>query len=241
MAEEIRLNKYIAMCGICSRRDADKLIASGKVTINDMTADPGSKVTGKDTVKVNGKTVKPATVKKVYAYYKPEGVVCTERDDHAERKVIDELHLPERVTYAGRLDMNSTGLLILTNDGDLINAMMKGSKGHEKEYSVHVDKEVNGSFLRQMANGVYLEELDVTTRKCFVTKTGAKSFRITLTQGLNRQIRRMCKALGYNVRSLNRTRVVNIKIGDMKPGQVREITGREKAILYEKCGLKYNK
>lgn len=236
--DAVRLNKYIAQCGICSRRDADKYIADGRVTVNGLPAESGMKITIKDLVKLDGKRLKTVSEKKVYAYYKPVGVACTERDAHAEKTVATEVKTPVRVTYAGRLDMSSSGLLILSNDGDLINAMMKGANAHEKEYVVQVDKDISGTFLKQMENGVYLEELDATTRKCKVSKMGKSSFRIILTQGLNRQIRRMCKSLGYNVRSLQRTRVMTVKLGDMKPGELREITGKEKMQLYSACGMR---
>ena len=205
-SEKVRLNKYIAQCGICSRRDADKIIGEGRVSINGELAKAGSKVNPGDVVKVDGKRIKLVTQTKVYAYYKPEGVVCTLRDAHAKRIVANEVKTPVKVNYAGRLDANSSGLLILSNDGELINKMMKSSNNHEKEYVVRVDKEVTGAFLRQMSGGVYLEELDTTTKRCKVVKTGRNSFRIILTQGLNRQIRRMCESLGYSVVTLTRTR-----------------------------------
>ncbi|MBQ1458301.1 MULTISPECIES: pseudouridine synthase [Butyrivibrio] len=237
-SEQVRLNKYIAQCGICSRRDADKIIEEGRVSVNGQPALAGTKVNPGDVVKIDGKRIKLVTDTKVYAYYKPEGVVCTQRDAHAQRTVATEIKTPVKVNYAGRLDANSSGLLILSNDGELINRMMKSSNNHEKEYVVRVDKEVNGAFLRQMAGGVYIEDLDVTTKRCKVVKTGRNSFRIILTQGLNRQIRRMCKALGYNVRELMRIRVLNIELGSMKPGELREVTGRELTTLYSKCGLR---
>jgi len=236
---EIRLNKYIAMCGVCSRRDADKYIEKGLVKVNGKVALQGTKVKNGDKVEVDGKKINMITEKKVYAYYKPVGVACTKRDPHAQKTVATEVKTKVPVTYAGRLDVASEGLLILTNDGDLINAMMKSSNEHEKEYVVKVDKDINGSFLNIISHGVYLEDLGITTKACKVTKTGKNQFRIILTQGLNRQIRRMCKSQGYNVVSLKRTRVVNIKLGDMKKGQVREITGSELYKLYNLCGLKY--
>ena len=234
----IRLNKYIAECGICSRRDADTLISEGKVKVNGMIPEAGTRVFDKDIVTVNDKKITPVKKKHVYAYYKPVGVVCTEKDEHAEKTISTEVKTPVRVTYAGRLDQNSCGLLILSNDGDLIQKMMKSKNGHEKEYVVKVDKDITGSFLRQMASGVFLEELGQTTKPCKVTKSGKNQFQIVLTQGLNRQIRRMCKTLGYNVRSLKRISVMNIVIADLKPGEVREIVGVDKVRLYEKCGLK---
>ena len=210
----MRLNQYIASCGICSRREADRLIASGRVLVNGELPSAGMQVTEEDSVLVDKKQIKKIETKVVLAYYQPVGVVCTEKDSHAERTVASEVKYPTRVTYAGRLDKDSEGLLLLSNDGKLIEAMMKSANKHEKEYEVEVDKEINGDFLNRMANGVYLEELDRTTRGCKIQKTGKRSFKIILTQGLNRQIRRMCQALGYKVVSLKRIRVMNVKLSD---------------------------
>lgn len=238
--EEIRLNKYLASCGICSRRDADKLIEQGVVTVNGETAVRGTKVTPQDTVCVRGKKVAGQDRKVVLAYYKPVGVVCTERDTHAEKIVADEIKYPIRVTYAGRLDKDSEGLLLLTNDGALIEAMMRGSNRHEKEYIVKARKEWTQDALTNMRAGVYLEELEVTTRSCEIEQLGPKTIRMVLTQGLNRQIRRMCKTQGYEVAALRRTRVVNIGLDGLKPGEYRELTKDEMKSLYEECGLKYS-
>ncbi len=233
-----RLNKYLAQCGICSRRDADKLIAAGKVLVNGAIAQTGQQVGPADTVQVGKKVFGAIRKKVVLACYKPAGVTCTERDAHAERKITDLISYPVRVTYAGRLDKDSEGLLLLTNDGDLIDAMMRGANGHEKEYIVKVDKEITDVFLSKMAQGVYLRELETTTRRCETTKIGKYTFRIVLTQGLNRQIRRMCRELGFQVRSLKRVRVMNILLGDLRPGEYRELSARECAELYERAGLK---
>ncbi|WP_029232137.1 pseudouridine synthase [Butyrivibrio sp. VCB2006] len=235
----MRLNQYIAACGVCSRREADKLVAAGRVKVNGSIPQPGLQVEETDEVYVDNKKISLVIEDVVLAYYKPIGVVCTEKDSHAERCVTTEINYPTRVTYAGRLDKDSEGLLILSNDGNLINAMMKSSNKHEKEYEVEVDKEINGDFLKKMANGVYLEELDRTTRGCKITKTGKKSFRIILTQGLNRQIRRMCQALGANVVKLKRIRVMTVKLADyeLKPGQYKELDNRAKDDLYRACGL----
>lgn len=232
-----RLNKYLAESGICSRRDADRLIGEGRVTVDRRTARLGDIVTGQEMVTVNGKPVRGKDDKVVLAYYKPLGVTCTEKDSHAEKTVKDALSYPVRVTYAGRLDRDSEGLLIMTNDGGLIHAMMQGEGGHEREYIVKVDKELLEQHLWMMAEGVYLEELDRRTRPCVVEKLGKYTFRMVLTQGLNRQIRRMCKKFGYRVLSLKRVRVLNIELGEMKPGSCREITGRELKELYRQAGL----
>lgn len=236
--EEIRLNKYLASCGICSRRDADKLIEQGVVTVNGQTAVQGMKVTEQDTVCVRGKKVAGRDKTVVLAYYKPAGVVCTERDAHAEKIVVEEIKYPIRVTYAGRLDKDSEGLLLMTNDGTLIDAMMRGANRHEKEYIVKASKEWTEEALANMRGGVYLEELEVTTRPCEIEKLGSKTIRMILTQGLNRQIRRMCKTQGYEVNSLKRTRVIDIELGNLRAGEYRELTQDEIRNLYEKCGIK---
>lgn len=236
--EEIRLNRYLASCGVCSRRDADKLIEQGVVTVNGKTASPGHKVTDKDQVAVRGRSIRNPDKKVVLAYYKPVGVTCTERDAHAEKIVTQELKYPVRLTYAGRLDRDSEGLLLMTNDGGLIDAMMRGSNGHEKEYMVKSDKAWTDESLQHMRQGVYLEELKATTRPCVVEQIGPKTLRMILTQGLNRQIRRMCQTQGYRVTSLKRVRVVNIELGKLKPGEYREITDAERIELYERCGLR---
>lgn len=233
----IRINKYLAANGLCSRRDADKLIARGIVTINGKKAEAGDRVQDGDSVQVGKKAIAGKPRKVVLAYYKPVGVVCSERDKHAEKLLMNMINYPTRVTYAGRLDKDSEGLLLLSNDGDLIQAMMKGSAGHEKEYVVKTDKELTEDFLRKMEQGVYLEELDKTTRPCRIIKEGKFTFHIVLTQGLNRQIRRMCEALGYEVKHLKRIRVLNITLDDLQVGRYRELKEEELAALYRQCGL----
>lgn len=238
MSETVRINKYIANAGICSRRDADKLVTEGKVTINGKIAQAGSLIKEGDTVCVNGKAIKSKENKVILAFYKPVGITCTERDKFAEKTILEYVKYPVRVTYAGRLDKDSEGLILLTNDGNLIQALMKGSHYHEKEYVVKVDKEITPRFLEKMATGVYLKELDRTTRPCKVEKVGKFTFKIVLTQGLNRQIRRMTKELGYCVTSLKRIRIEKITIDGLKIGQYRELTEKEKENLYETVGLK---
>lgn len=236
--EKMRLNRYLAQCGVCSRRDADKLIASGQVLVNGVRARVGQCVEAADRIRVDGRELGGVQEKVVLAFYKPVGVTCTERDAHAERTIGDLVSCPVRVTYAGRLDRDSEGLLLLTNDGELIDAMMRGANGHEKEYLVKADKEITDVFLSKMEKGVYLKELDTVTRPCRTQKTGKYTFRIVLTQGLNRQIRRMCAALGFRVRSIRRIRVMNISLGDLRPGEYRRLSEGECAQLYEKAGLK---
>lgn len=228
-----RLNKYLAECGICSRREADRYIDEGRVYVNHIKAISGMQVCDSDIVEVNGKEVKSRERKIVLAYYKPVGVTCTENDRHAKKTIVEALNYPVRLTYAGRLDKDSEGLMIMTNDGELIQKMMKGSNYHEKEYTVKVNKEITEEFLDGMRKGVYLRELNQTTRPCTVEKKGKYTFDIVLTQGLNRQIRRMCQSFGYQVTSLKRYRVVNIELEDLKPGQYREIIGEELKLLYE--------
>lgn len=235
--ETIRLNKYLAVCGVCSRRDADKLIEAGEVSINGEKARAGMKVAPGDRVEVRGKRLEKPDEKVVLAYYKPTGVVCSERDAHAERLVTKEIRYHKRVTYAGRLDKESEGLLLLTDDGDLIDAMMRGKNGHEKEYIVKADRKWENAAVDRMREGVYLEELGQTTRPCEIEQIGEKTLRIVLTQGLNRQIRRMCEAQGYRITSLRRTRVINIRLKKLRPGEYRELTGKEREELYRLCGL----
>lgn len=233
--EKERLNKYLASCGICSRRDADRLIQEGKVTVNGQKAEMGMQVSGNEKIFVNGKPVHGKNEKVVLAYYKPIGVTCTEKDRFADKKITDVVKFPVRVTYAGRLDKDSEGLMILTNDGALIDAMMRGSTGHEKEYVVRVNKEITEDFIRKMSAGVALTELGITTRPCEVEQIGKYTFKIILTQGVNRQIRRMSKELGYQVNAIKRVRVVNIQLADLKPGQYRQLSTNELHVLYNSC------
>ncbi len=233
-----RINKYLAESGVCSRRDADRLIGEGRVGINGRTARIGDVITGQANVTVNGKPVRGKNDTVVLAYYKPAGVTCTEKDAHAQRTIKDALSYPVRVTYAGRLDKDSEGLLLMTNDGDLIHAMMQGEGRHEREYIVKVNKEVKEQHLRDMQEGVDLEELGQRTKPCVITRIGKYTLRFVLTQGLNRQIRRMCKVYGYRVLSLKRVRVMNIRLANLKPGAYREITGGECEELYRLAGLR---
>lgn len=235
--EQIRLNKYLASCGICSRREADRLIEQGRVQVNGETALMGQTVTAEDEIKVNKKLVQGRSKKVVLAYYKPIGVVCTEKDKYADKKVTDMIKYPVRVTYAGRLDKDSEGLLLLTNDDDLINAMMRGANRHEKEYVVKVDKKITPDFLSDMEKGVHLKELELTTRPCEIREIGPYTFQIILTQGVNRQIRRMCETLGYQVKSLKRIRVMSIKADGLKPGEYRELNSSEMEQLYRECKM----
>lgn len=228
----IRLNQYIASCGVCSRREADRLIEAGRVSVNGNPAERGMRVLQTDEVAVDGRPLGGALNKIVVAFYKPVGVTCTESDRHADRTLNEAFSFPVRLTYAGRLDRDSEGLLLMTNDGNLIDNMMRGANGHEKEYIVRVRSRISDADLEHFRKGVRLRELGVTTRPCKVERLGDYTFRIILTQGLNRQIRRMCRAVGNEVRKLKRVRVLNIELGPMKPGEQRIIRGEELQELY---------
>ena len=175
MQEQTRLNKYLAQCGVCSRREADKLIEQGRVLVNGIPGTTGQQVSASDRIHVNGKLLQGVESKKVLAFYKPVGVTCTEKDRHAEKIITDMINYPVRVTYAGRLDKDSEGLILLTNDGDLIDAMMRGANRHEKEYQVRVNKEITEDFLTKMREGIFLKDLEVTTRPCEVEQTGKEN------------------------------------------------------------------
>ncbi len=236
MTEAMRLNKYMARAGLCSRREADRHIEKGEVYINGQRAVVGQLVYPNDKVTIGAKQLVNTDKKVILAWNKPVGVTCTEKDKFAKTKITDVLQYPVRLTYAGRLDKDSQGLLIMTNDGDLIQHMMRGANGHEKEYVVKVDKKLAPDFKMLMEQGIYLKDLNRTTKPCDVNIEGKYTFRIVLTEGLNRQIRRMCETLGYQVKSLTRVRVVNILLGDLKPGEYREISEEERKQLYLVCG-----
>ncbi|MFZ6052460.1 23S rRNA pseudouridine(2604) synthase RluF [Halocola ammonii] len=224
MSEGTRINKYLSEIGYCSRREGDKLIEQGRVTINGKVPEMGTKVMPNDTVAVDGRQVSTPTEDFVYlAYHKPVGVVCT-TDSREKDNIIRHVNYPKRIFPIGRLDKPSEGLIFLTNDGDIVNKILRSRNNHEKEYEVAVDKPIKKSFIEQMANGLPI--LDTMTKKCFVEKTGEHQFRIILTQGLNRQIRRMCEYLGYNVTRLKRVRIMNIPL-DIPLGEWRYLTDDE--------------
>lgn len=218
----MRINKYLSTAGVCSRREADKHIEAGEVTINGQTAAMGAQVEEGDCVCFQGRQIECEAPFILLAYNKPVGLVCSVKE---KDNIIDAIGYPERIYPVGRLDKDSEGLVLLTNQGELHNKISHARNCHEKEYEVTVNQIVTKEFLDSMRNGVAI--LDTVTRPCKVKKTSRNGFTIVLTQGLNRQIRRMCEALGYRVRSLKRTRVMNIKLGDLQVGQYREITGRE--------------
>lgn len=228
----IRLNKYISAAGYASRRKADELIRAGRVTVDGRAASIGTQVDAGAEVAVDGRPLFLNEEKTYLAYYKPRGIVCTfeERERH---NLSSAFTYPVRVTYAGRLDKDSEGLLLLTDDGDLIDALMRARYGHEKEYIVRIDRDVTAELIRHLGGGIYLPALDVTTRKAKVRQSGAREFHIVLTQGLNRQIRRMCEALGCKVLSLKRIRVANITLGALKSGQYRPLSADEVRILQD--------
>ena len=228
--EPVRLNKYLSEAGVCSRREADRLIETGRVTVDGRTAQTGMRIIPGQVVKVGGKTVSRQDEMVVLAVNKPKGIVCTE-ERRERNSIVRFLDYPIRVTYVGRLDKDSRGLLLMTNNGDIINRMMRAANHHEKEYKVTVDREITDDFIRKMSSGVAI--LDTVTRPCRVEKLGKYTFRIILTQGLNRQIRRMCEALGYEVRDLVRVRIMNIRLGSLREGEYRKLTDQELDELYE--------
>jgi 23S rRNA pseudouridine2604 synthase len=222
----VRINKFLSEAGVCSRREADRKIEAGQVTIDGKTASPGDRVLAGQEVLVDGVRVQKEEKMVLLALYKPVGIVCT-AEKREKNNVIDFLNYPMRVYPVGRLDKDSEGLLLLTNNGDIVNKMMRAGNYHEKEYIVTVNKPVSEPFLRGMAGGVPLVELGTTTRKCRVEKIASRKFCIVLTQGLNRQIRRMCEYFGYRVEKLVRVRIMNIELGDLQPGEYREVTAAE--------------
>lgn len=228
--EEVRLNKYLSEAGVCSRREADRLIESGRVTVDGKRAQTGMKIIPGQVVKVGKKIVSKQDEMVVLAVNKPAGIVCTE-ERRERNSIVRFLDYPIRVTYVGRLDKDSKGLLLMTNNGDIINKMMRAGNQHEKEYKVTVDKAITGEFLEKMSSGVPI--LDTVTRPCKVKQIGKYTFSIILTQGLNRQIRRMCEALGYQVKELIRVRIMNISLGRLKEGEYRKLTDAELNELYD--------
>ena len=231
----MRINKFLAETGITSRRGADKWIEEGRVTINGELATVGSKVEDGDSVCVDGKQVQREEKLVYIALNKPVGITST-TERHIEGNVVDFVNHPLRIFHIGRLDKDSEGLLLLTNDGDIVNEILRAENHHEKEYVVQVDKPLTDQFLKKMASGV--EILDTKTLPCKVEKVSSHVFKIILEQGLNRQIRRMCSALGYSVRRLQRIRVMNIHLGSLKVGQWRDLTEKEQKELFKLLNYK---
>jgi 23S rRNA pseudouridine2604 synthase len=234
-----RLNKYLSEAGYCSRRAADKLINEGRVTVNGFVPEMGTKVVHGDKVKVDGKTILNDSKKRTYiAFNKPIGIVCTTDTGVEKNNIIDYINYPIRIFPIGRLDKDSEGLILLTDDGDIVNKILRASNNHEKEYIVRVDKPISQTFVQRMSTGIPLEELGKTTKSCVVEKISTFEFKIILTQGLNRQIRRMCEYLNYEVQSLVRTRIMNI-YQNCAVGTYRDLTDVELNNLNET--LKYSK
>lgn len=232
----MRLNKYLSQCGVCSRREADRMIEAGKVSVNGMPASLGMEVEDGDLVEAEGKEVKPSGREIILAVNKPRGYVVTTDRSHGDRLIGDLIHTGERVFAVGRLDKESEGLILMTNNGDISNQIQKARGFHEKEYQVTIDKPVTEELVKGLSSGVWLEELQRQTRPCRIRKTGEYSMDIILTEGMNRQIRRMCAAYDCNVTRLRRIRVMNILVGDLKPGEYRELTDAEKTELKKALG-----
>ena len=237
MDDGVRINKFLGSAGYCSRREADRLVGEGRVFIDGNMADMGSRVMPGQKVYVDGKAVVPEEENILIAVNKPRGIVCTTTDKQGANNIVDFLGCDKRIYPVGRLDKDSEGLLLMTNDGELMNNILTGKNEHEKEYIVEVDKNLSDDFERRMSEPMYLKELDKTTRPCRVIKTGKKTFRIILKLGLNRQIRRMCSNLGYKVVKLKRIRIMNIELNDLPAGATRKIEGSE----YEKLMNLINK
>ena len=226
----MRLNKYLSDAGVCSRREADRLVEEGKILVDGVQATLGMQVTAEQEILVNGKKVEREEKKILLVFHKPRGVECT-TSPKVKNNVSSYIGYPIRVYYVGRLDKDSEGLLLLTNEGELVNKIMRAGNCHEKEYVVTVDKPITREFIQKMKNGVPV--LGTVTRKCQVFQTGKRTFQIILTQGMNRQIRRMCEYLGYRVKRLKRVRVMNICLGDLPVGKYREATAEEMQVLRE--------
>lgn len=219
-----RINKFLSEAGVCSRREADRALEAGQIRIGERVAGLGDRIREDDVVYYKGRPVRQEEERVLIAFHKPKGIVCTTSKKEGVN-IVDYIGYPKRIYPVGRLDKDSTGLILLTNDGDIVNKMMRSGNRHEKEYVVTVNRDVTDTFIMQMSNGVPI--LDTVTRRCKVWQTGTREFRIILTQGLNRQIRRMCEALGYRVKTLKRIRVMNIRLGDLKEGAYRDVTEEE--------------
>ena len=221
----MRINKYLSQIGICSRREADKLVDSRRVKVNNERAILGTKVKEGDKITIDNKLIKPQKKKIILiAFYKPRGIVCTTNSLVEKNNIIDYINFPERIFPVGRLDKHSEGLILLTNEGSLVNKILRSRNNKEKEYLVEVNKNITPDFIRQMSNGVPI--LNTVTKNCNLIKVSSTTFKITLTQGLNRQIRRMCEFLGYKVLSLKRIRIMNIKL-DVEIGKWRHLSSHE--------------
>lgn len=224
---EVRINKYLSAAGFCSRREADRLVEAGRVSIDGRIAGMGDKVSDGQKVQVDNKDISVEDEKILLAFNKPAGIVCTTTDSQGANNIVDYIGYNKRIYPIGRLDKDSHGLILMTNNGEIMDKILRSANGHEKEYIVEVNKDIDDEFVKNMSKGVYLEELERTTLPCRVYKDGKRNFRIILTQGLNRQIRRMCDNLGYRVVDLKRIRIMNIVLGDLKEGSYRNVTDKE--------------
>ena len=224
MEKEIRLNKYLSDAGVCSRREADRLVEAGRISVDGELAVMGQKVVDSQLISIDGKPIRKEEEKVLLAFNKPKGIVCT-TSKKDRNNIVDYINYGKRIYPIGRLDKDSEGLILLTNQGELVDKILRGSNFHEKEYIVTVNKKITPEFLRAMGSGVPI--LDTVTRTCEIEQIGAKTFRIILTQGLNRQIRRMCEYFGYRVLELTRVRVMNIRLGRLQTGTYRRIVGKE--------------
>ncbi|HOO60875.1 MAG TPA: pseudouridine synthase [Bacillota bacterium] len=224
--EGVRINKYISSSGFCSRREADTYVERGVVTVDNVIAVNGTKVMDGQVVRIEGKPILPDEDYCYIALHKPVGITCT-TDRRDKDNVIDYLQYGKRIFPIGRLDKNSSGLLLLTNNGDIVNKLLRAEGGHDKEYVVEVDHQIDDGFVKKMTSGIPLRELDAVTLPCEVTITGKCTFRIVLHQGLNRQIRRMCEYMGYRVIRLKRVRILNITLGSLPVGEMRNLTAKE--------------
>ncbi len=237
--EGVRINKFLSEAGVCSRRVADAEIAAGRVTIDGRMAQPGDRVCPGMQVSFCGNPVTREEEAVLIAFHKPVGIVCT-AEKREKDNIIDYINYPKRIYPMGRLDKDSEGLILLTNQGDLVNRILRAGNYHEKEYQVTVDQDLTKEFLDQLRRGVFLPELGVTTRTCKVQRLGRRRFSIILTQGYNRQIRRMCEACGFRVRRLIRVRIMNIQLGDLPVGTYRNLTEEETAKLYQQIRHSYS-
>lgn len=224
---EVRINKYLSAVGFCSRREADRLVEAGRVSIDGRIAGMGDKVSDGQKVQVDNKDISVEEEKILLVFNKPTGIVCTTTDSQGANNIVDYIGYNKRIYPIGRLDKDSHGLILMTNNGEIMDKILRSANGHEKEYIVEVNKDIDDEFVKNMSKGVYLEELERTTLPCRVYKDGKRKFRIILTQGLNRQIRRMCDNLGYRVVDLKRIRIMNIVLGDLKEGSYRNVTDKE--------------
>ena len=226
----MRINKYLSAQGVCSRREADRLLEAGRITVDGVVAECGQQVDESSIICIDGSRIseeKPEDI--LMAFNKPRGIVCTTTDNQGKNNIVDYIGYDKRIYPVGRLDKDSDGLI---NNGEITDKILRSVNGHEKEYVVKVNKNITDIFLKSMSKGIYLKELEVTTKPCKINRINSDTFRIILTQGLNRQIRRMCQELGYKVEKLTRIRVMNIELGDLACGEYRVVEGAEKEKLY---------